>query len=88
MSRRLVDVLALVPNLLSGRIDQQTQDRQLLDPLNSHDNLQSRIPNFARITDWEAVDAGDFSPSPGIRDRTHHEGLRRAQTSAGLRSRL
>lgn len=66
-----VDVLALVPNMLSGRIDQQTQDRQLLERLNSHDNLQDRIPNFARITDWEAVDAGDIKPSPGIRDRTN-----------------
>lgn len=65
-----VDVLTLVPNMLSGRIDQQTQDRQLLERLNSHDNLQDRIPNFARITDWDAVDAGDFKPSPGIRDRT------------------
>ena len=65
-----VDVLALVPNILSGRIDQQTQDRQLLERLNSHDSLQDLIPNFARITDWEAVDAGDLKPSPGIRDRT------------------
>ena len=64
-----VDVLALVPNMLSGRIDQQTQDRRLLERLNSHDNLQDRIPNFARITDWGAVDAGDLEPSPGIRDR-------------------
>ncbi len=65
-----VDVLALVPNMLSGRIDQQTQDRQLLERLNSHDNLQDRIPNFARITDWKDVDAGDIKLSPGIRDRT------------------
>ena len=65
-----VDVLALVPNMLSGRIDQQTQDRQLLKRLNSHDSLQDRIPNFARITDWEAVDAGNLKSSPGIRDRT------------------
>jgi len=65
-----VDVLALVPNMLSGRIDQQTQDRQLLERLNSHNSLQDRIPNFARITDWEGVDAGDLKSSPGIRDRT------------------
>jgi len=65
-----VDVLALVPNMLSGRIDQQTQDRQLLERLNFHDTLQDRIPNFARITEWEAVDAGEYNPSPGIRDRT------------------
>ena len=65
-----VDVLALVPNMLSGRIDQRTQDRELLERLNSHEGLQDRIPNFARITDWEAVDAGEVRPRPGIRDRT------------------
>lgn len=65
-----VDVLALVPNMLNARIDHQTQDRQLLERLNSHNSLQDRIPNFARITDWEAVSAGDLSPTPGIRDRT------------------
>jgi chromosome partitioning protein len=66
-----VDVLALVPNMLSGRIDHQTQDRQLLERLNAHENLQDRIPNFARITDWDAVDANRRTPSPGIRDRTN-----------------
>jgi len=65
-----VDVLALVPNMLGGRIDQRTQDRQLLERLNAHETLQERIPNFARITEWDAVDAGDHRPSPGIRDRT------------------
>jgi len=65
-----VDVLALVPNMLGGRIDQRTQDRQLLERLNAHETLQDRIPNFARITDWGAVDDGTISPSPGIRDRT------------------
>jgi len=65
-----VDVLALVPNMLGGRIDQRTQDRQLLERLNAHETLQDRIPNFARITDWAAVDDGTVSPSPGIRDRT------------------
>lgn len=70
LQHRGVDVLALVPNMLNGRLDQQTQERQLLKRLNSHDNLQDRIPNFARVTDWEAVDAGDLSFTPGIRDRT------------------
>ena len=37
--------------------------------MNSYGSLQDRIPNFARITDWGAVDAGDLEPSPGIRDR-------------------
>ena len=65
-----LDVLSLVPNMLNGRIDQSTQDRQLLQRLNAHDRLQNRIPNFARITDWDAVDAGEIHPTPGIRDRT------------------
>jgi cellulose biosynthesis protein BcsQ len=45
------------------------QNRRLLERLNSYGSLQDRIPNFARITDWGAVDAGDLEPSPGIRDR-------------------
>lgn len=65
-----VDVLALVPNMLSGRIDHQTQDRKLLERLNSHDSLQDRIPNFARIADWDVIDANGSTPTPGIRDRT------------------
>ena len=65
-----VDVLALVPNRLRNRIDQQTEDRQLLERLNKHESLQTRIPNFARITDWAAIDAGEVNTTPGIRDRT------------------
>lgn len=64
-----VDVLALVPNRLDGRVDQRTQERRLLERLNAHDSLRDRIPNFARITDWEAVDAGEMRPTPGIRER-------------------
>ncbi|MFC6965058.1 ParA family protein [Halocatena marina] len=65
-----VDVIALVPNMLSGRIDQQTQDRQLLERLNSYDSLKDRIPNFARISDWDIIDGDGGTPTPGIRDRT------------------
>jgi chromosome partitioning protein len=64
-----LDILSIVPNMLSMRIDQQTKDRRLLERLNSLDTLQNRIPNFARITGWEPIDSGEYKPSIGIRDR-------------------
>lgn len=65
-----VDVLALVPNRLRGRIDQATRTRHLLERLTTTDGLQHRVPNFAHVADWAAVDAGDHTPVPGIRART------------------
>ena len=65
-----VDVLALVPNLLRGRIDQDTRSRHLLERLTTTDGLAHRVPNFAHVADWAAVDAGDRTPTPGIRART------------------
>jgi len=75
-----VDVLAVVPNKLADRIDQQTEDRELLENLNTAtyevnpgQALQDVIPDFARITaaEFEAIDAGDMtSPKPGIRHRS------------------
>lgn len=75
-----VDVLAVVPNKLSDRIDQQTEDRELLENLNTataevNDGqpLQDVVPNFARITaeEFEAIDAGEQRPpKPGIRHRS------------------
>jgi chromosome partitioning protein len=64
-----LDILALVPNMLSMRIDQQTKDRRLLEQLNSLDTLQNRVPNFARIASWDPIDAGEYKPSVGIRER-------------------
>jgi len=66
-----VDVLAVVPNKLSDRIDQQTEDRELLENLNTAtyevnpgQPLQEAIPNFARITadEFDAIDAGEMTP--------------------------
>ena len=75
-----VDVLAVVPNKLSDRIDQQTEDREVLENLNTAtyevnpgQSLQEAIPNFARITadEFDAIDAGEMTPpKPGIRHRS------------------
>lgn len=66
-----VEILALVPNRLGLRIDQQTTDRELLEELNTNPNLAQYLPDFARITpeEWEKIDAGEMiPPKPGIRD--------------------
>ncbi len=75
-----VDVLAVVPNKLSDRIDQQTEDRELLENLNTAtyevnpgQPLQEAVPDFARITgdEFDAIDAGEQAPpKPGIRHRS------------------
>ncbi|QFU81739.1 ParA family protein [Natronorubrum aibiense] len=75
-----VDVLAVVPNKLSDRIDQQTEDRELLENLNTASYevnpgqpLSEAVPSFARITatEFEQIDAGEIpAPKPGIRRRS------------------
>ena len=75
-----VEVLTVVPNKLSDRIDQQTEDRELLENLNTataevNDGqpLQEVLPNFARITaeEFDQIDAGERRPpKPGIRHRS------------------
>lgn len=75
-----VEVLAVVPNKLQDRIDQQTEARELLENLNTAtyevnegQPLQEAVPDFARITgeEFEQIDAGEMStPKPGIRYRS------------------
>ncbi len=75
-----VDVLAVIPNKLSDRIDQQTEDRELLENLNTAtyevnpgQPLQDAVPEFARITasEFESIDSGEMTaPKPGIRHRS------------------
>ncbi len=75
-----VDVLAVIPNKLGDRIDQQTEDRELLENLNTASYevnpgqpLQEAVPAFARITaeEFERIDAGELTPpKPGIRHRS------------------
>lgn len=66
-----LDILAVVPNNLDSRIDQQTKDRQLLEEINSRERIQPLVPNFAHITaaEFDAIDAGDLALQPGIRHR-------------------
>ncbi|USZ72400.1 ParA family protein [Natronosalvus halobius] len=65
-----IEVLALVPNKLRERIDQRTEDRELLENLNTAEATQGKIPNFARITpaEFDAIDDGEMQPpKPGVR---------------------
>ena len=67
-----LDILAVTPTALNGRIDQDTRDRGLLEQLNSLDVADEIVPSYARITDeeWEAIDAGEYDGGlPGIRFR-------------------
>lgn len=62
------EVLALVPNKLSQRIDQNTDDRELLWNLNASEKFNHLVPSFARITEaeWDSIDDGNLI-KPGIR---------------------
>jgi len=67
-----IDVLALVPNQIQDRIDQQTEARELLENLNTAETTEGKVPDFARITaeEFEQIDTGELSPpKPGIRHR-------------------
>lgn len=78
-----LNILAVTPTDLSGRVDHDTRDRALIKGLNDKENVVQNLPNFARITDdeWEDIDAGTYDgPLPGIRhrsaiDKAHDEGL-------------
>lgn len=66
-----LDILAVVPNRVSGRMDQQNLDRVLVEDLNR--NFGEFVPEFARITpeEFDAIDDGRLTdlPKPGLRDR-------------------
>ncbi|RLM53173.1 ParA family protein [Halobellus sp. Atlit-31R] len=66
-----LEILAVVPNNLGDRIDQQTTDRQLLEEINGREKIQPLVPNFAYFTeaDFQAIDAGTSDRQPGIRHR-------------------
>lgn len=75
-------LLALVPTDLSERLDQDTRDRNLLYAINSREELESYVPNFAHLSasDWEAIDAGEYnSDLPGIRHRASIDKAHRAR---------
>jgi chromosome partitioning protein len=66
-----LDILAIVPNMLNQRIDQQTDDKQLLKELN--ENFYEYLPCFARISseEWKRIDSEGYRPEPmpGLRKR-------------------
>ncbi|MDR5657688.1 ParA family protein [Halodesulfurarchaeum sp. HSR-GB] len=66
-----LNILAIVPNRLSRRIDYHYGDRKLVEAINR--GSPSKVPNFARIPaeDWNKMDNGDWQgklPKPGIRE--------------------
>lgn len=65
------DILAIVPNKLSQRIDHQNEDRELIEYLNTSERFADKVPDFARIPphQFEEIDAGNIRPlpKPGIR---------------------
>jgi len=67
-----VNILAIIPNMLGARIDQQTTDRELLEAINTSPRLAQYVPDFARITEdeWKKIDTGEMQPpKPGIREK-------------------
>lgn len=68
-----LDILAVVPNDLQQRIDQNTKDRQLIEQLNDPDGgVPKLVPDFARVTpaEFEEIDNGTWEgslPKPGLR---------------------
>lgn len=64
-------ILAIVPNKLSHRIDHQSDDRELIEYLNTSETFADKVPNFARLTpkDLQQIDSGEWEtlPKPGIR---------------------
>lgn len=65
------EILAIVPNKLSQRIDHHNDDRELIEYLNTSQQFADKVPNFARITpeELEQIDSGELRPlpKPGIR---------------------
>jgi chromosome partitioning protein len=68
-----MNLLAIVPNKITGRIDHHNAHRELLETLNTHKQpiVQQAIPNFARLPSgvWKAIDNDELqsNPKPGIR---------------------
>lgn len=66
-----LDILAIVPNRISNRIDQRNDDRELIQSLN--EDFPNYVPEFARFTneEFEQIDNGEMKPlpKPGIRER-------------------
>lgn len=65
-----IDILAITPNDLDERIDQERADQRLLKNLNN--TFPEHVPPYARITedDWKAIKEHEYNGQlPGIRSR-------------------
>ena len=67
-----LEILALVPNKLSQRIDHQNEDRALLERVCRSESLSEYVPEFAYLPPetFDAIDAGEWDgclPKPGLR---------------------
>lgn len=65
-----IDILAITPNDLQERLDQDRADRRLLKNLNN--SFPEHVPPYARITtdEWEEIDDHNYNGQlPGIRSR-------------------
>lgn len=65
------DILAIVPNMISQRMDHQNADRKLIERLNTSERFGDKVPNFAHIAPetFEKIDNGELQelPKPGVR---------------------
>lgn len=81
-----VRILALVPNKIDQRLDQRTDDRNLLENINTREAVSKWVPNFARIPEpaWDFIDSGAFSsnPRPGIRTDANLDAKEPVQATA------
>lgn len=67
-----LDILAMVPNKLSQRIDHQNEDRRLIERICRSDSLSEYLPQFAHVRPetFDAIDADEWHgslPKPGLR---------------------
>lgn len=67
-----LEILALVPNKLSRRIDHQNEDRTLIERVCRSDSLSEYVPEFAYVPPetLDTIDAGEWNgclPKPGLR---------------------
>lgn len=67
-----LEVLAMVPNKLSKRIDHRNEDRELIERVCKSNTLSEFIPSFAYVAPetFSAIDSGKWHgglPKPGLR---------------------
>jgi chromosome partitioning protein len=73
MEKSKFKILAIVPNKIRNTIEHQTEERVLIETLNTHDKFEfkDKLPKFARITEeeFEKINSGEMvkTPKPGIR---------------------